>query len=94
MRKWVALTSDNEDFFVLQASTGALEHLLTSRSSFCLPGQNDPSLEAAGNKAQFFSMLFIYLCHVVLSLLSKCFRCGSSPLTDGAGGRLPGSSQQ
>lgn len=53
MRKWlwVALSSDNEDFFVLQASTGALEHFDALRSCFSLVGQNDRSLEAAGNKA-------------------------------------------
>ncbi|OPJ69323.1 myeloid leukemia factor 2 [Patagioenas fasciata monilis] len=33
-----------------KASTGALEHLDTLRSCLCVPGQNDWSLEAAGNK--------------------------------------------
>lgn len=46
----VCLVSDNNDFFALQASTGALEHLDTLRSCLCVPGQNDWSLEAAGNK--------------------------------------------
>jgi len=53
MRKWLwaALTSGKEDFFVLQASTGVLEHLGSLRSRFCLPGQSHQSLEAAGNEA-------------------------------------------
>lgn len=46
----VGLASDNDDFFALQASTEALKHLDTLRSCLCVPGQNDWSLETAGNK--------------------------------------------
>lgn len=68
MRKWlwVALTPGNEDFFVFQASTGALEHSGALQSCFCLPGPNAQSVPAAGSRAGFLTVPFIYLPHVML----------------------------
>lgn len=77
MRKWlwVALTSGNEDFFVFQASTGPLEHSGALRSCSSLPGPSARSVPAAGIKARLLTVPFIYLPHVMLSLLSPGRPC-------------------